>query len=295
MSRRFSRALAALVPLFVSSIVVACAAPTDDEVSGESEDAIVATVTPTERQAVEATDISNLTFDDITPTGTHLMKGMVYWRQHQIEDLRYPVSRMCASNVSKALFLGGVKNYNAEGVYELIRSVNVQKGEIHRLPQPKKLANGKLDKTKFLAELNAIDHGHLPVGTIVAGCLTAQCDAMPGEQHVGMIGDVDANGTVWVWHNNWYRPENEAPGSTSWKPYMIYGENHALYIEKGLRRQWMKTPWLVIKKDANGQIIDAVDNLPAIDDLDPFGGGTDPKYFMTLSVIPEIAAELHAR
>ena len=291
MLSRFSRALVALVPL----LVVACASPNTDDASGESEDAIVATVTPSERAKVEATDISTLTFDDITPTGTHLMKAMVYWRAHQIEDLRYPVARMCASNVSKALYLGGVENYNAEAVYNLIRTVSDQKGEIHRMPRPTKLASGKLDKTAFLKELNSIDNGHLPVGTIVAGCLTAQCDAEPGEQHVGMIGDVDPDGTVWVWHNNWYRPENVAPNSTTWLPYMIYGENHDLYLKQGLRRQWMKTPWLVIKKDANGRIIDAVNNLPAIDDLDPFGGGTDPKYFMTLSVIPEIAAELHDR
>lgn len=274
--------------------MAACASnSTDDPNTGDSEDAIVATVSTKERNAVEATDISDLTFDHLTPTGEHLMKAMVYWRQHQIEDLRYPVARMCASNVSKALFLGGVTDYNAEAVYDLIRSVSASQGSVtHRLPQPKKLANGKLDKTAFLAELNAIDHGRLPTGTIVAGCLTAKCDAEPGEQHVGMIGDVDADGTVWVWHNNWYRPENVAPNSTTWLPYMIYGENHDLYLKKGLRRQWMKTPWLVIKRDARGQIIDAVNNLPAIDDLDPFGGGTNPVYFMTLSVIPEIQREL---
>ena len=36
--------------------------------------------------------------------------------------------------------------------------------------------------------------------------------------------------------------------------------------------------------------------VPAIDDLDPFGGayGGAPKYFMTLAVIPELAADLHA-
>ena len=35
---------------------------------------------------------------------------------------------------------------------------------------------------------------------------------------------------------------------------------------------------------------------PAIDDLDPFGGiyGGTPKYYMTMTVIPELAAELHA-
>ena len=283
----------AIAPLLVAATVVACAAPQDEDESGSSEDAIVATVTPTERTNVERTDISSFTFDHLTPTGEHLMKGMVYWRDHQLDDLRYPVARMCASNVSKALFLGGVQNHNAVGVFNLIRSVNNQGGSLHRLPMPAKLANGKLDKRAFLAELNAVDRGHLPTGTIVAGCLTAKCDAQPGEQHVGMIGNVDPDGTVWVWHNNWYRPENEAPGGTTWKPFMIYSENHDLYLKKGLRRQWMRTPWLKVTRSSAGQITDAVSLVPAIDDMDPFGGGTAPKYFMTLAVIPEIAAELN--
>lgn len=285
----------ALAPLLVAATVVACAAPQDEgDDPGSSEDAIVATVTPTERENVERTDISDFTFDRITPTGTHLFKAMVYWQSHQIEDRRYPVARMCASNVSKALFLGGVQNYNAEGVFTLIRSVSSQGGQLHRLPMPTKLSGGRLDKKAFIAELNAIDGGKLPTGTVVAGCLTARCDAMPGEQHVGMIGNVDPDGTVWVWHNNWYRPENEGAGNTTWKPFMIYGENHDLYLKKGLRRQWMPTPWLKVKRDSAGTITDAVSLVPAIDDMDPFGGGTSPKYFMTLAVIPELAAELRA-
>ena len=288
--------LAPLIALALAT-VVACTAPqgTEDDGSGSSSDAIVATVTPTERSKVEATNIGGFTFDHLTPTGQHLFKGMVYWRNHQLEDLRYPVARMCASNVSKALFLGGVENYNAEGVFELLRSVGTQGGQLHRLPMPARLASGALDKKAFVAELNAVDGGKLPTGTVVAGCLTPHCDAQPGEQHVGMIGNVDADGTVWVWHNNWYRPDNEAPGSTTWKPFMIYGENHDLYLIKGLRRQWMTTPWLKVTRNAQGLITDAISLVPAIDDMDPFGGasGGHPKYFMTLAIIPEIASELH--
>jgi hypothetical protein len=58
----------------------------------------------------------------------------------------------------------------------------------------------------------------------------------------------------------------------------------------------MPTPWLRVKRDATGKITDAVSLVPAIDDLDPFGGlyGGTPKYHMTLAVIPELAADLHA-
>ncbi|HSO40781.1 MAG TPA: hypothetical protein VLT33_49990, partial [Labilithrix sp.] len=89
----------AVAPLLVAATVVACAAPQEEDDPGSSEDAIVATATATERTNVERTDISTFTFDHLTPTGEHLFKGMVYWKDHQIEDLRYPVARMCASNV----------------------------------------------------------------------------------------------------------------------------------------------------------------------------------------------------
>ena len=139
-----SRWKLSFAPLLSLALVAACAAPQADDADdpASSEDAIVASTNAAERAAVERTNISSYTFDHITPIGTHLFKGAVYWRDHQIEDLRYPVARMCASNVSKVLFLGGVQRYNAEGVYALIRSVGDQGGETHRLPRPTKDANG---------------------------------------------------------------------------------------------------------------------------------------------------------
>ena len=78
---------------------------------------------------------------------------------------------------------------------------------------------------------------------------------------------------------------------------MIYGENHDLYLKKGLRREWMPTPWLKVTRNAHGKITDAVSAAPEIDDMDPFGGahGGRPKYFMTLAIIPELAAQLRGR
>lgn len=215
------------------------------------------------------------------------MRAAVYWKEHQLEDLRYPQPRMCASNVSEVLYLGGIQKYSAEAVYNIIQSVGVAGGEVHRLPLPK-----PNDKSAFLAELNSIDNGKLPTGTIVAGCLTTKCDAMPGEQHVGVIGNVDADGTVWVWHNNWYRPDNEGG---QWKPFMVYGDNHDLYTKKHLVRQWMPTPWIKVTRDGAGKITDAKTMVAGIDDLDPFGGmyGGNAKYHMTLALIPELVAELH--
>jgi hypothetical protein len=76
---------------------------------------------------------------------------------------------------------------------------------------------------------------------------------------------------------------------------MVYSDHHELYEQQHLVRQWMPTPWLKVTRDANGLITDAVNLIPAIDDLDPFGGlyGGVPKYHMTIALIPELAADVH--
>jgi hypothetical protein len=56
----------------------------------------------------------------------------------------------------------------------------------------------------------------------------------------------------------------------------------------------MASPWLRVTRDAAGKIVDAESLVGAIDDMDPFGKAYDgtPKYYMTLAVIPELAADL---
>jgi hypothetical protein len=105
--------------------------------------------------------------------------------------------------------------------------------------------------------------------------------SQPGDQHIGIIGNVDANGTIWIYHNNWYRPDNE--GGVR-KPFMISDSN----IRRGFMRQWMATPWLTLKRDAAGKIIDATSALPALDDMDPMNAN----YQVTLAILPEVKREL---
>jgi len=287
--------IASIIPILAALLSLPACATTTEEAddSPATEDALVPRVSAEDKSAVARQSVRGYRLEHPTRTGTAIFQAALYWRQHQLEDRRYPQPRMCASNVSKVLYLAGVERYSAEGVYNLIRSVGSQGGRVYRLPQPT-VQNGKMDKRAFLAMLNSIDEGKIPVGMVVAGCLTAQCDAMPGEQHVGVVGQVDADGTVWVWHNNWYRPENEGG---QWKNHMIYTERRELYEVEGLKRQWMATPWIKIKRDFWGKIVDAQSVLPAIDDMDPFGGayGGQPRYNMTLVVLPEMTAELDAR
>ncbi len=284
--------IAAIIATLLST--TACATQTEEpDDAPTTEDALVPRVSAEDKSAVAHQSTAGYRLEHPTRAGTAIFQAALYWRQHQLEDRRYPQPRMCASNVSKVLYLAGVERYSAEGVYSLIRSVGTQGGRVYRLPQPT-VQNGKQDKRAFVAMLNSIDEGRIPVGMVMAGCLTAQCDAKPGEQHVGVIGQVDADGTVWVWHNNWYRPENEGG---QWKPHMIYGDHHELYEVDGLKRQWMATPWIKVKRDFWGKIVDVQSLVPAIDDMDPFGGayGGTPHYAMTLVVLPEMTAELDAR
>lgn len=85
----------------------------------------------------------------------------------------------------------------------------------------------------------------------------------PGDQHIGFIGHTDADGIVWIYHNNWYRPANE---NGQHKPYMISDAN----LRRGFERQWMATPWIQITRDATGKVTDVKSLVPAIDDMDPF-------------------------
>ncbi len=278
----------------------ACSADRGDEnpASDDSEDPLTR-VTASERAAAQTVDVGDYQLELATPTGTALFKAARYWVDHQLEDMRYPKPRRCAANVSKVSFLGGVERYDSEGVWGLLSAVKKADGsELFRLPAPKKRADGTLDKSGFVDMLNSIHGGRIPVGTFLAGCASRNCDAAPGEQHIAIIGHTDDEGATWIYHNNWYRPDNEG-SRHGWKPNMIFthfGQERAeeLYNGRGLLRSWMATPWLKLKRDAAGKILDAESLMPAIDDMDPFGGafGNTPKYFMTLAVMPEIATEL---
>jgi hypothetical protein len=177
---------------------------------------------------------------------------------------------MCAQNVDKVLQNAGITRYRDEGVRNLVAHVKSTGGVVQSFPT---------DKAAFIAKLNSFYGGHLPAGTLVAG--ENKHASNPGDQHVGFIGNVDPDGTVWIYHNNWYRPENEGGQR---KPYMVSAQN----LAHGMQRQFMATPWIKLTRDATGKITDVVSLMPQIDDMDPL----NPNYGATLAVPAEIAHEL---
>ena len=206
----------------------------------------------------------------MTPTGEKLMKSSFYWMGVQDRYSRYPKPRMCASNVSKVLFLSEITRYDQEGVRNLIADVGGAGGQTFKMPQ---------SRAKFVEKLNTIHGGHIPSGTLVAGMSVTSSN--PGDQHVGIIGHTDRDGVVWIYQNNWYRPENEGGAR---KPFMVSEAN----LKRGFQRQWMATPWIKLTRNAAGAVTDVKTMIPAIDDMDPFNGG----YATTLAIPREIANEL---
>jgi hypothetical protein len=260
----FSLALAATPAL------AGCEADAGDEESVDGIEEPLTRVSEAEREAAQTQDLGDLEFDLPTATSTKVMRAAHWWMTAQDESPRYPRPRMCASNVSKVLFLAGITRYDQEGVRNLIADVRMQGGEVFKMPQA---------KAPFIEKLATIYGGHIPAGTVIAGMNVRT--SKPGDQHVGFIGHTDADGTVWIYHNNWYRPENE---NGQRKPYMVSNEN----LRRGFQRQWMATPWIRIRRDGAGKIADVTSLMPAIDDMDPF----NPSFQVTLAVPAELAREL---
>jgi len=263
---------ALLLSLSLASVALAgcSSAPEDrDEEIGGTEEPLTQ-VSDAERTAALRQDLGDLRFEGLTPTTTKIMRASQWWMGKQSGDKRYPKARQCASNVSKVLFLAGVTSYDQEGVRALIGDVREAGGRVLKMPQ---------DPVEFAKTLNEQTGGVLPAGTLIAG-MNVRTSA-PGDQHIGFIGHSDPDGTVWIYHNNWYRPENEGGAR---KPHMVSEDN----LRRGFPRQWMATPWLRVTRDSAGKVTKLVSLLPALDDMDPF----NPSFRVTLAILPEVAREM---
>lgn len=272
MGRMLLRKLILASCLALSTVfAVGCAG--DDAIDDDSSDSAeepLTRVSSDQEASAQREEITGLTFDHLTPTTTRMMRASRFWMHEQDKESRYPRPRMCASNVSKVLFMSGIKSYDQEGVRNLLSDFSRAGAKTFKLPRT---------RAELAAKLQSIDNGHIPAGTIVAG-LNVRTSA-PGDQHIGMIGHTDPDGTIWVYHNNWYRPENEGGQR---KPYMISDAN----LRRGYLRQWMATPWVRVTRDASGKITDAVSLLPAVDDMDPMNA----QFQVTMMILPEVVREL---
>ncbi len=262
------RALMLSMSLACATLIGCSTSPDFDEEISQRDEPLT-TVSERDRKAAQQEDISSFQFEGLTPTSTTLMRAAHWWMHEQRSDKRYPRARQCASNVSKVLFLGGIEEYDQEGVRALIADVKGAGGRAVDMPQ---------NPAGFAKVVNEKLGGILAAGTLVAG-MNVRTSA-PGDQHIGFIGHVDPDGTVWIYHNNWYRPDNEGGAR---KDHMVSKAN----IASGFPRQWMPTPWVRVTRDSAGKVANVVSLMPAIDDMDPF----NPSFRVTLATLPEIAKE----
>ena len=222
-------------------------------------------------------------FDDrkyelITPTGEILMAAALKWEIEQELPANakfYAQPAQCAQNISKVMRLAGFPNYNSASVPGLLAAIKAKGGLVVPLPK---------DRSDIADVIAEIFSNRIPTGTLVGGCLYKNCSGEAGDGHIAMVGDIDTNGAVTLYHNNWYRPDNE---NGVWKPQMI----PLSWYNMGYKRKFMSTSWINIFRNPPriGTAYDVSIEMPAIDDLDP------TNFYLTLAVPVEVWKEYKSR
>jgi hypothetical protein len=194
-------------------------------------------------------------------------------QQWAIESNRtqYAQPRMCAKNLSRVLEKSGLNSYSHQTVLGFLRKVRRQQSKTGK---GKYVVMPTADKRGSIEIINKVFGGHIPDGTILAGCKAGGCrDSSDGKQHVGIITKTDINGIVWVHHNNWLREGDRR----KWAHAMVSRRN----LSNGVERQWMKTPWLKLIK-VGSKVVDYKVLVPVIDDFNP------NLFSMVLATLPEL-------
>ncbi len=211
-------------------------------------------------------------FHLITPTGEKVMASALQWLKGQENEAgSYAQPAQCANNLSRVYENAGIFNYSSPLLSDMVDAVRNRGGLVVNLPK---------SKAGIAQTIATIFGGKIPVGSFVSGCVNQDCSGEAGDGHIAMVGDIDSAGQIKIYHNNWYRPDNEGG---VWKPYMI----PLAWYNSGFMRKWMPTPWIYINRNAGNQLPESIQvPLPAIDDLDP------TNYFLTVSIPAEILSEV---
>ncbi|MEY4064371.1 MAG: hypothetical protein RIR26_579, partial [Pseudomonadota bacterium] len=211
-------------------------------------------------------------FHLITPTGEKIFAAIKQWEAGQVaEAAKFAQPAMCASNASRVLEMAGIRSYSSPLLPAMVNAVKKSGGLVMELPK---------DRNALAKKLGGLFGGQIPVGSFVSGCLRPDCSGQAGDGHIALVGDIDSTGSIKIYHNNWYRPDNNP--QKAWYPYMIPMEWYNL----GYRRKWMPTPWIYLHRDGAGLPTDVSVRIPEIDDLDP------TNYYVTLTIPSEIMNEV---
>ncbi|MBM3381971.1 MAG: SH3 domain-containing protein [Betaproteobacteria bacterium] len=213
-------------------------------------------------------------FHLITPTGEKIFAAMKTWETGQVAEAKYYAQpAMCATNASRVLEMAGIKSYSSPLLMTMVNAVRKRGGLVMELPR---------NRAEIAQKIKTVFNGRIPVGSFVSGCLRPDCSGQAGDGHIALVGDIDDSGYIKIYHNNWYRPDNNP--QRQWFQHMIPMD----WYNKGFRRKWMHTPWIYLNRDTSGAPQDIQVRLPEIDDLDP------TNYYVTLTIPAEILNEVKA-
>lgn len=206
----------------------------------------------------------------------------------------------CVRNVDHVLFADKLAEMRGYHLYEshVDRLGNKLVGEdYNKLTLEHEVNSGNdanaRDKAKNFLQDNFIDG--IPAGTVIIGKSKKVNDG--SSAHAAIVGDYNDNGTIMIYHNNWFRPEsiNETCFGFSKEnfsdycnitksyraPFMVSA--YSLY-KRGRPREWMATPWINVKRSSTNPK-EISDNgiavvTPWIDDMNIFNSDYDFEFFV---------------
>ncbi|KAJ3104359.1 hypothetical protein HDU97_009332 [Phlyctochytrium planicorne] len=228
--------------------------------------------------------MSSFNFVNPTPAGLKVFENSLTWRSLQLEPSamgRFPQPHECADNISHVFCtMSNLAFTPSLAVGDLKYNI---RSPMTASEKAKWTVNISGSKSNFISQLSQFYNGHIPLGTIVAGCLNPNCDGEAGDAHVGFVGNMInvvtsptdktklQSAVYMIWHNNWLRKEDRnavlLEGLGLQGQYMIDKE---LFEAGKIQRQWMATPWMKVVWDDKGNIVDAISVLRSLDDMDPY-------------------------
>ncbi|MEY2988928.1 MAG: hypothetical protein RJB13_2449 [Pseudomonadota bacterium] len=213
--------------------------------------------------------LSDFRFERITPTGEKIFAASQLWEYQQEANANlYAQPLQSANNISRVFEMAGLTQYSSPLASGLIEAVKRRGGMVIQFPKNSRTA-ARLLRDHF--------EGALPVGTLISGCISKECEGELGELPLSVVGHVDNSHVTYLWHNNSYRPENRL-----WRKHMI----PLGWYQAGFPRKWMSTPWLSPSYDAQGNLSDIRIEVPELVELDP------SQSVLTAIIVPEILKEI---
>lgn len=218
-----------------------------------------------------STDRNYSRSNQLTNMGNVIEKKANEWAAIQINYPSFAKPSQCSSNINQVFKLSGLTKYKGNSVSQLLDSIINAGGSAIKLPR---------EKRDLIDALNSQYGGKIPVGSVIGGGYYSDYHlGVDGQHHSAIVGSTSEDGIVYVYQNN----SHKYSGIKGRARESYISQN---YIDKGLERQWMKSPWLKLTRNSEGNITDIKVIDPAVSYLSPF------IHHVTLATPKEITDQL---